>query len=302
MKMINILIVCALAFGAHAHDEDEIRAKIDAARERLDQAAREFAELHSSMRLPDFDVALRPGNRPFIGLLIRGGDEQGIHVGGVTPDGGAAQGGVEAGDTVTAINGISLLGLERPFETLSEVLDGVEPGDTLRLDVIREDDFLILDIIAQAHPRALFLGSQTILSAPAGVPHLWREQHDGQGVDYSIAGPMPVMGRMASPVTSQLTVNGLQLLDVGEELGDYFGVAGGVLIVAVPQDSELRPGDILLSVNDVDVASMQEAYAALMRLEETGEASVFRKYGDQTVAIAPIARSGSGIHLETRAP
>ena len=59
---------------------------------------------------------------------------KGAYVAGVTPDAPAARGGLKAGDVVVALNG-------RPIQTSTELTRAVgaaKPGDTLRLDVLRD--------------------------------------------------------------------------------------------------------------------------------------------------------------------
>ena len=63
----------------------------------------------------------------------------------------------------------------------------------------------------------------------------------------------------------------LQLVDIGEDLGDYFGVDAGVLVLDTPTNSDFRPGDILKRIDDADVGSSAEAYRLL---SGDGEAAV----------------------------
>jgi len=67
---------------------------------------------------------------------------------------------------------------------------------------------------------------------------------------------------------------GLQLVDIGEDLGKYFGVDAGVLVLDVPPGSALKPGDILRRIDDADIGNAREAYRLLAELDAAGEATV----------------------------
>jgi hypothetical protein len=56
-------------------------------------------------------------------------------------------------------------------------------------------------------------------------------------------------------------VDGVRLVELNPELGEYFGVTGGVLVSAVEDGStlELRPGDVILSIGGRAVTSPDQA-------------------------------------------
>jgi S1-C subfamily serine protease len=68
-------------------------------------------------------------------VVGRGGDAAGVGVVSADPNGGAAKAGIKSGDIITAVNGT-----DTPDQTtLSEVLAGLKPGDTAKVDVTRAD-------------------------------------------------------------------------------------------------------------------------------------------------------------------
>ena len=80
----------ALAFGAEA--PDDLQQRIDAARAKLDAAARELAELHRQDKQDMFEIALPAvENRVSFGVLLAPGTRDGVAIAGVTPGGPAEE-------------------------------------------------------------------------------------------------------------------------------------------------------------------------------------------------------------------
>ena len=87
--------------------------------------------------------------------------------------------------------------------------------------------------------------------------------------------------------TGSATRGGLHLVDIGEDLGDYFGVDGGVLVLNVPGKSELKPGDIVRRIDGDDVGSSDEAYRLLAgSSDEDAELEVQRKNRKMALTVA----------------
>ena len=264
-KMIYVLAV-ALAATAVAHEDDtlaETRASLEDARARLAEAAREMADATRAQ------FAAR-SDRAMIGVLIADQDEQGVLVGGVTPDGGAEAAGVLADDRITGINGEPLTGLDRPGQRLREVLEGVTSGDPVNLVILRDGELSEVEVVTTNAFRADL------------VPHL----------DFDWLPRVDVPARvMAFRDRFERRADDLKLVDIGEDLGDYFGVDAGVLVLDTPAKTDLRPGDIIKRIDDADVGSSDEAYRLLAG---DGEAAVEvrRKNRSVDVTVARHSRRG----------
>jgi len=65
---------------------------------------------------------------------------------------------------------------------------------------------------------------------------------------------------------------GVELVELNPELGTYFGVERGVLVMEVDEDSTpgLVPGDVILEVGDREVETVRRA-RRLIRSYEAGE-------------------------------
>ena len=272
-RLIGVLAV-ALAASAGAHEDDalaETRASLDDARARLAEAAREMAEATREQFVARTDRAM-------IGVLIADQDEQGVLVGGVTPDGGAEAAGVLADDVITGINGEPLTGLDRPVRRLREVLDDVTAGDPVNVVILRDGELNDVEVVTTKAYRADL------------VPHF----------DFDWLPRVDVPARvMAFRDRFERRADDLKLVDIGEDLGDYFGVDAGVLVLDTPTKSDLRPGDILKRIDDADVGSSDEAYRLLAG---DGEAAVEvrRKNRSVDLTVAKHSRRGNVFVLRSR--
>ena len=215
-----------------------------------------------------------------LGVLIADQDEQGVVVGGVTPDGGAEAAGVLADDVITGINGEPLTGLERPGERLREMLDDVAAGDPVNLVILRDDELSEVEVVTTKAYRADL------------VPHF--------DFDFDWLPRVDIPGRVVAlrDRFERRDVD-LRLADIGEDLGDYFGVDAGVLVLDTPTNSDLRPGDILKRIDDADVGSSDEAYR-LLSGEGEAAVEVRRKNRSVDLTVAKHSRRGGVFVLKSR--
>jgi S1-C subfamily serine protease len=293
-KWLTLTAAAVLSVSGFAQEVDEdLQARIEAARQKLDEAAREFAELQREAAPAVFDVhAAVVGerrDRPFLGLFIGRTDANGITLGGVTPGGPADAAGLKAGDQIISIDGVSLAGFDAPFLRFNQALENVEAGQPVRLDVVRDDSVITVDVVAEAPGERNF----TIRSLPAqavGAPQ--PPAVGGHGITQArwVAAPGMMMGNRL--------FGGLQLVDIEAPLGDYFGVGEGVLVLHAGEDSGLQAGDILQSINDEPVDSAADAYQALANLEAEAYAAVVRQRGFSTVRVQPMTAGNRYIHIE----
>ena len=258
---------------ANARGEMEAaRAQMEAARVEMQEAARRLADA-SRQR-----IAWWGKNRAFLGVLIGGQSEDGIVVAGVTPAGGAETAGIEADDIIVAINGESLTGQDQPLDILHGVLDDVSPGGEVELTVYRDGETETYEV--DTTPNVVHIDGE--------MPRIFERL--GQVFDpVSIASAAPVAP--SRPWVSLMGALGgtgqLHLVDIGEDLGDYFGVDAGVLVLNAPGKSELKPGDVVRRVDGADVGSADEAYRLLAAASgDDAEVEVRRKNRKVEVTVA----------------
>ena len=303
---IAIVATAALAHGGDREEAESARMRMDEAREKMaearaimDEAAREVAAAMAA------NMGQHGPDRAFLGIAAAGQDEGGIRIGGVSPGGGAAKAGVKAEDVIVAIDEESLLGDDRPLEALRGVLEDVDPGEIVQLTVLRDgvelrfDVTTTQDVVAGSPHRYRF-------SVPVGRS-VFRWSDDGD-VDFDFEFPKngwaaPGHWQRRDGLLEALDASApggarhrleLQLADIGEDLGEYFGVDAGVLVLDTPAKSELKPGDILRRIDGAAVSSAEDAYRLLGRLEQDAQAEVRRKNRKTTVNVA----ASAGIRVE----
>ena len=241
------------------------RAQMEAARAQIQTAAKRMAEVARTRLQAGY-------KRAFLGVLIGDESEDGIVVAGVTPGGGAEAAGIETEDIIVAVNGEPLAGHKRPLEVLHRILDGVAPGTDVEVVVSRDGEAHSFDAVptsATVIAHGFINRSEVPRDMVAGQIARLREGFERSRSD-----------RFGHP-------GGLHLVDIGEDLGDYFGVDGGVLVLNVPGKSELKPGDIVRRIDGDDVGSSDEAYRLLAgSSDEDAELEVRRKNRKMALTVA----------------
>ena len=269
-----------LVTAAQSPTAREIESQIEQARTQLDQAARKLAELHSQMwRL---ETTGPRADRPMLGILLQdSGDENGLTLAGVTPEGGAEQAGLMAGDTIVAVNGVRLDAGngKKPLHALSEAMAPVEAGDTVSVTYLRDGETREADVMTFA--RGPYMARVVEEKGP------WLESLRSLGELEDLAAlegleDLDVLEGLDDAM-SDIIVRapaGLRLEDVSGELAGYFGVDAGVLVMEVPaRQTALVPGDVLLSVDGEPVTDARSALRRVAALE--GEVPVtVRRQGD----------------------
>lgn len=241
--LLALWAFAALAFGAEA--PADLQQRIDAARAKLDAAARELAELHKQ---DTFEIALpNIESRVSFGVLLAPGTREGVAIAGVTPGGPAEEAGIEAGDVIVTINGNPLRdgAGKPPMAHVFDVLKDVTPGEMVRVEYLRRGEMLSADVTAADPlpvPATNVAFSTMAFSGGPGAP--------------------PAFG-------SRAMIGGLELFDLNEDLGHYFGVSDGVLVLSAPPNKDgsgLLPGDVVRAIDGRPVASSADCVNAMARI------------------------------------
>ena len=281
MKIASLFAVLLLGVGAWADDPPEepaaelaeARAQLDKAREAFDKALARVTALDVGRNTePFFKMLEQLPNRDdaMLGVVIRDHDD-GVHVAAVTPDSGAEEAGILANDVIVAINDQVLTAKTNPGKSLRDAMEGVEPGETVTIAFVRDGEEHDVDVTAtaRAHPvRSM----------------RWRMagHRDPQTLHF-FGGPGRHMQHRIHRAEREL-----ELVDIGEDLGKYFGVDSGVLVLDTPPGSNLKPGDILRRIDDADIRNADEAYRLLADLDEDGTAAIRRENRSRNVKVEPI--------------
>ncbi len=273
---------------------EEIEVEIERARQQIDAAARELASLHTKK------YALGSNsNKAMLGVLLDGHDEQGgLQIVGVTPGGGAAAAGLQAGDRIVAISGVSVEEDPHPRKALAKVMQNVAAGDDVTVFYLRDGEPVETTVTTQARAvhmitlldeqlgeKALDLGSLTIdlkelgsdlSAAVVDLPHIERQ------------------------VWVQHSSSKHALMSVSGPLAKYFDVDEGVIVHHVADSSELQPGDVLLNIAGNTISNLEQAAHLLDNIEGDTEAQIKRHGRKRTVTVQPDDLSGAAEQMVKR--
>lgn len=277
--------------------EAEVARKLEEAERRMADAARQIAEL-SAERLPQLREMERrfeimSDDRPRLGVNIgedrSDGPVEGVKIVGVTPGSAAEDAGLRAGDIITGINDESM-SADVAGEATRKVLDfmqGVEAGDILAVEYIRDGKVGTVEV----EPRAVemrayaFRGAPRDFSMPA-IPemHAAPEMAEKFRQSFSFSWPGNVWADM-------------ELVELNEGLGKYFGADSGVLVVSAPESDALplEDGDVILNIDGREPTSVRHALRILGSYQpgESLELEILREKKNRTLKIeVPDDRSG----------
>jgi S1-C subfamily serine protease len=207
-----------------------------------DEAKIELDEAELNSQLKGLRIKLKdlgpmvsePG--PRLGVMMDT-DLPRVDVLGVTPDGPAEHAGIRAGDVLLSLDGVDLG--HDGVQTVRKILRAHKPGDVVKVELKREAEQKTVQVTLDDSRLALKIYLDQTQKRELGKPPLWRD---------------------------------LRLAAVNPELGAYFGVSDGVLVLNAPQDGEppLKAGDVIVRIGDRAPRSPTEA-ARLLRTYDPGQ-------------------------------
>ena len=173
----------------------------------------------------------------------------------VQPDGAADRAGIKAGDVVTAINGQPVT----TEQTLSFLVANITPGTRIPIDLIRDGEEIRVTATVAKRPSEAELRRQQMFD-PDAEPEEVPEESDGT-------------------IEEKL---GLQVMTLTPQIARQLGADEdtiGLVIGAVDQNADaarkgLRRGDIILSGNYQETATIADLEAVVEEAEETGREAV----------------------------
>ena len=186
-------------------------------------------------------------------------------LGGVLPGGGADQAGLKAGDRLLMIDAVRL-DEAGGREALLDHMQTVRPDQEVALRVLREGKTEPVTVVAQPRSRQ-FLSTL-----------------DGLDLDFDVDLDVAGIEAMGHPVEA---AKAPRLVDLDADLGAYFGVDQGALVLRAPEDGELKSGDVLLVVDGEPVTSARQVHRAIAAAEEPVAAEVIREKRRLSVFVAP---------------
>jgi hypothetical protein len=252
--------------------------------------------------MPDRFAGLIGPRRAVLGVNIRHDqparyDEQGARLYGVDGTSPAGEAGLEAGDVLASVDGRSLLdplpdeqAEERlsddaslPVQRLLALLADHEPGDSLRLEYLRDGERREATVVLE-EPGFLRPGAPPAIAlGPMGEMRMFGPEAAGPLSVFRPGGDCPG-GATGAARSRGLVVGfgrscvaGVELIEMRTGLAEYFGAsAGGVLVADAREDSPLglRAGDVLLAVDGREVRGADHALRMLRSYEADEEVAL----------------------------
>lgn len=241
-----------------AEREAEAAEAMREAERQLEEAARRIAEL-SNERLGAWGEAERwaemKKDRPMIGINVEMGPDdipvEGVGILSVTPRSAADEGGLRAGDVITAIDDVTLAAdsSKESAMKLMKFMSGVEPGDAVDIEYLRDGKVGRIEIeprVMDMHAR-LYTGEAGIMAPKIVIA-------PGEATKYS-----PGFGGWRAGWGD------MELVELSPELGRYFGTDRGLLVISAPKSNafKLRDGDVIRSIDGRDPTSVSHCMRIL---------------------------------------
>jgi hypothetical protein len=265
-------------------EREGIERELARAREELNEAAREVARLSGQLAQPYVDWAVGRwgpflGQRAMLGLSPED-TELGVRVASVSPNGPAAQAGIEVGDVIVEIDGESLAdprptnrGNQSPSELLVDEMGDVDPGERVPVKLLRDGQERVVTVQTRKNDALPF-----VVAPNAPKP------------------PRPP--RFPSIFFNSSPWQDMQLVTLTAGLGSYFGTEKGILVVRGPGNDALglRDGDVILDIGGREPTSPEHAIRILSSFEEDEalRINVMRERRRQTVEVKVPAETDAG--------
>jgi C-terminal processing protease CtpA/Prc len=242
-------------------EKEAVQRQMREAERQLEEAARRIAELSEQNLSQIVKVESKVVDlmgRPRLGVTVGGnegkGPVEGVNILGVSPGSGADDAGLRAGDVITAVNGESM-SAEDGAESNRRLLDfmqGVEEGDKLSVEYLRDGNVGKVEV----EPRIM-------------GPQVYAWAGDGKDFEFKVP-PIHVAPeamrkyRFVSPFIGS-SWGDLELVELSEGLGRYFGTDAGLLVVSAPKSDalQLQAGDVIQSIDGREPTSVGHAMRIL---------------------------------------
>ena len=260
----------------------EAEVRMHEAEIELEVAARRIAELSAAQLARAGELQrefIIQSNRPVIGITIGSesdsGPVEGVTIDGISPGGAAEEAGLLAGDIITAIND-EPMSSENAMVANRKLLDfmsGVEEGDDLEIEYLRNNKPGKAELVPLASSAEAFsfnsdgydFSTQVAPNAPQVYAYRWMGNTRGHGF------------------------GDMEMIELNESLGRYFGTDSGLLVVRAPADNvfKLQDGDVIVSIDGRAPKDLHHAVRILSSYEsgETVNLDIMRDKRKQTLTI-----------------
>lgn len=297
-----------LSASASALLSDEIIA----AQKRLEEAARDYAELTAGLKGDNANVFVKSfkypkmnigGSKARLGIHIGNKVEEendngvvtrkesntdGVVVFGITQKGPAEAAGLKEGDVITHLNGQSLLnGDDEPLQALFKFMKDVQPGDVIDVSYTRDGIANVATLTTDEMPSYNKMMLDGLPNSDIDIEIM------GDGLDFDKNGSFKIFGdgnsKFKTLFINRSPLGDAELVEISPELGEYFDADNGLLVVKAPSDknTELRDGDVITAIDGRELKTVSHA-TRILRSYEAGEKvklNILRKKRKTTVSL-----------------
>jgi membrane-associated protease RseP (regulator of RpoE activity) len=306
MRWVQLLLAGALAMvsvaqPARAQEEEE--KEKECVCEWRGIATSPFSSIQVWPGGGDWSQVAWFGSQPRLGVWINTRanpetDRYGALIDQVADGSPAEKAGIQAGDIITKVSGVSLLEGDETYDEdesapgrrLIERARELEVGDTVEVEFRRDGDIRTTELVVGEFEGRLAY-SYRFGWPDSAFTYRFRTP------DYErIAGlaerlrEIPEV-RVRAPESLALAIGvrlpGLELVALNPELGEYFDADEGVLVISVPEESELGlvAGDVILEIDGRAVRDPSHAMRILRSYEADEEVlfTIMRSKRETTV-------------------
>jgi len=208
---------------------------------------------------------------PSMSKALQMGDQSGVMVNEVVDDSPADKAGLEDGDVILEFNGKTI----SDDAGLVKAVRATSPGDKVKVVVFRGGKKKTLDVeIGKQEAKNVFFLSE---DSDVHVPHIKHFEKDGNKVIIMSDDDDDVLAWTMGedmPFGLDRGYMGVNLDDLNEQMGEYFGVEGGkgALVTEVVEDSPaakagLKAGDVIVKLGEKDITSSGALHKAMTDTE-----------------------------------
>lgn len=241
--------------------EADVEQRLLEAEERMAQAARQIAEITRERlpRIAEIERRFEMSDKPRLGVTIDGGEQtgpvEGVQIMGVTPGSAASDAGLRSGDIMTAVNGESLSAdkADAANVKLLDFMKGVEAGDVLKVEYLRDGKVGAVEVEPRVVENNMFAWHGDSGRNFRG-PNLHAAPEMVEKFKMEFAFPWAGSG-----------LGELELVELSEGLGRYFGTDKGLLVISAPKSDafELQDGDVIQSIDGREPKDVRHAMRIL---------------------------------------
>jgi predicted metalloprotease with PDZ domain len=243
---------------------------------------------------------------PSMSKALQMGDKSGVMINEVVDDSPADKAGLEDGDVILQFNGKTI----SDDGDLVKAVRATSPGDNVKIVVLRNGKNKTLPVeIGKNEAKNVFFLSE---DGDAHAPHFKQFEKEGNKVIVMSDGDDDVYTWTTGenmPFGMNRGYMGINLDDLNEQMGEYFGVAGGkgALVTEVVEGSPaakagLKAGDVIIKLGEKDIESSGALYKAMADTEPEQQMAVkFVRKGqtkDLSITLGEMPEDTFSKHIE----